>query len=295
VALVTGSSSGFGLLSAVELSRRGYKVYASMRDVGKANALAGVAAAAGVGVTPLQLDVSDDASVEVGVGAVLAKEARIDVLVNNAGINAAYGFLEQVTPAEFDEVMQTNFYGALRTINAVLPGMRERGRGHIINVSSIYGFTGVPLGSAYAASKWALEGLSESLRFELRTLGVQVVLVEPGYFRTALLTTNMRVAAAAHDQGSPLHAPVWHTLAEFNRSVAPLAGDPSVVARLIADVADNPRPRLRYVVGKDGKLLRLLRSCLPWLVYENLVVARMRRALLARTDPDVGRNVPKLE
>lgn len=281
VALITGSSSGIGLVSAIELAGRGYKVYASMRDLGRSTALLAAAAASRVEVTPLCIDVADEASVRQGIGEVLAKEGHVDVLVNNAGVNAAYGFLEQVTPTEFDEVMQTNFYGALRTIDALLPTMRARGRGHIINVSSIYGFTGLPLGSAYAASKWALEGMSESLRFELRSLGIWVVLLEPGYFKTALLSSNMRVAAATRDERSPLYGPVRHTLAQFKRWLLPLAGDPHVVARAIADAADDPKPRLRYVVGTDGKLLRALRSLLPWCCYESLVVGGVKRALAA--------------
>jgi NAD(P)-dependent dehydrogenase (short-subunit alcohol dehydrogenase family) len=277
VILITGASSGIGLLCAVELAKRGHRVYASMRNVAKREQLVRMSGEAKVEVECIELDVDKAASVNGAVAAVLKNEGRIDVLVNNAAIGL-HGFFEDVSEEEFDVVMTTNFRGALKMIRAVLPGMRERGAGLIVNVSSLHGFVGLPLGSSYSASKWALEGLSESLRFEMRPFGVRVTLIQPGYVSTKLVTDLNHAARSTH-AGSPYHAASIFLAQWFGEHLSKYAGDPRVVAKRIADIVVKSNPRLRYRVGKDSFLVSFLRAVLPWRIFEAMFVGLVSRAL----------------
>jgi NAD(P)-dependent dehydrogenase (short-subunit alcohol dehydrogenase family) len=279
VVLVTGSSSGFGMLAAVEMAKRGHRVYASMRNTKKADALLQAAQAAQTSVHLLALDVTNTASIAAAVSEVEEKEGHIDVLVNNAGVSLGIGFFEEVSPADFEAVMATNFMGAVAVTRAVLPGMRVRKSGAIINVSSIYGFMGCATGSAYASSKWALEGFSESLRFEMDPFGVKVSLVEPGYFATPILGENMTMSQGQLDPKSPYFGPLQAGMKYFQEKILPKVGDPKVVATLLADVAEKKNPKLRYVVGKDGVLLRRMRSMLPASTFEGIFIGVGKKGL----------------
>ncbi len=272
--LVTGASRGFGALTSAEFARRGYEVFAGMRDPSRAAALDDACAKAGVAVHRVQLDVTRGDSIARAMDMV----ERVDVLVNNAGIGQS-GFFEEVTPEEFDAVIDTNFRGAVSMMRAVVTQMRRRGSGSIINVSSIYGFLGAPIVSAYAASKWALEGFTESLRGELAPFGVQVSLIEPGYFATDILGDPALATKKLYDPASPYHAAVVAVMDNYKKTIVPKAGDPMVVARLICDVAEKPRPALRHVVGGDGRLLRALRSLLPASAFERMLGGTVARAL----------------
>ncbi len=204
VAVITGTSSGFGLLAAIELARRGLRVFASMRDLGKSATLDAAAREAGVGLEKIALDVTSESSIAAAVREVHDRAGRLDVLVNNAGFGMG-GAFEDLSMAELREQFETNFFGTCAVTKAVLPGMRERKSGRVVNVSSISGLVGAPGTSAYCASKFALEGWSESLRHELRPFGVRIVLVEPGTYRTerraprqdALAVSRVRSAHAA--------------------------------------------------------------------------------------------------
>jgi NAD(P)-dependent dehydrogenase (short-subunit alcohol dehydrogenase family) len=192
------------------------------------------------------MDVTDAASVQAAVDRVLAEAGRIDVVVNNAGIGYA-GAVEDTSLAEARATFETNFFGALRVCKAVLPAMRAQGAGLIVNVSSIGGLMGLPYQGLYSASKYALEGLSEALRIEVRPFGVRVVLVEPGDIRTAF-TANRRSVQRAEDPASPYREQYRRTLARIEADEVGGA-PPEVVARTVARIVANPRPRLRYVVG----------------------------------------------
>lgn len=271
VALVTGASSGFGLLTSVELARRGLRVFASMRDLGRRERLDRAAAEAKVELEFVALEVTSVASVAAAVGEVTAKAGRIDVLVNNAGFGIG-GFLEDLTLGEVREQFETNFFGALALTKAVVAGMRERRRGRIIQVSSIAGRVAIPGMSAYCASKFALEGLSEALRYELAPYGVQVVLVEPGTFRTDIFDRNRRMAARATDETSPYFAVTRRMEQMVDKMVAKSTADPADVAEVIADAATVEHPRLRYLVGEDARRQAFLKSLLPASLWEKAVL-----------------------
>lgn len=273
VALVTGSSSGFGLLSSVELARRGHRVFATMRDPSRRGRLDEAAAAAGVAaaVEVVALDVKRPESIRTAVADVERRAGRIDVLVNNAGYGLG-GFLEDVEMDELREQLETNFFGLVAVTKAVIPGMRERRRGRVINVSSIAGRIGNPAFSAYCASKWAVEGLSECLRLELLPYGVYVVLVEPGTYKTDIFDRNARVARRARDPSSPWYEATQRMEKLVRRILDRSTQDPNEVAQVIAHAATTRRPRLRYLVGRDAKGEALAKALLPHGVFERVVL-----------------------
>jgi len=261
-ALVTGAGSGFGLLTAMELARRGFRVWASLRDPSKSQKLDEAIAAAGVTVHKVGLDVTDQRS----INAAMRESGPIDVLVNNAGYGLG-GFLEDISLDELRAQFETNFFGLVAVTKQVIPGMRERKRGKIINISSISGRFSAPGVSAYTSSKWAVEGLSESLRYELRPHNVWVVLVEPGTFKTDIFGRNRRVGKAADDPTSPNYAKAMKLLkiVERNQEKAP---EPDAVAKVIGRVAVAKRPRLRYLVGKDARGQAFAKAVLPFRTLE---------------------------
>lgn len=257
VVLVTGASTGIGACCAAFLAAQGYRVYGGSRS-----------ARAGPGVEGLTLDVCSDASVARAVEQIVAWEGRLDVLVNNAGCGIA-GAIEDTSIEEAAAQFDVNFFGVLRMCRAALPVMRRQKSGCIVNVGSIGGLIGIPFQSLYSASKFALEGLSEGLRLEVRPFGIQVVLIEPGDHRTAF-TQNRRAAAGA-GEGSAYRA-------RFERSIARMAADeqagPSAegVARLLHKVLDDPRPRLRYTVGPAAQRAAVfLKRALPYAVIEKIM------------------------
>lgn len=271
VAVITGASSGIGLLTAVEMARRGYTVLGMMRDLARRTRLDEAAAAARVQVDVRKLDVTDFSAIPKAVEEIVRDHGRIDVLVNNAGFAMA-GFSEDILLEELRQQFETNFFGAVAMTRAVLPTMRAQLSGHIIMVSSVSGLAGqIGIGS-YAASKFALEGWSESLRMEMKPLGIHVALVEPGSFRTDIWDRNARIGRYAMDRNSPNHQR-GAKFTQFIKAHLPTQ-DASPVAKLIADVADNPNPRLRYLIGKDAVVQMWLRRMLPWKTYEK-VIARI--------------------
>jgi NAD(P)-dependent dehydrogenase (short-subunit alcohol dehydrogenase family) len=269
IALLTGASSGFGLLTSIELAKAGFRVVATVRDLSRSGRLDETAAAANVAgrIDVRALDVTDFESIATAVDTVVRDYGRIDVLVNNAGFAMA-GFAEDIKLEELRLQFETNFFGAVAMTKAVLPVMRMQGSGHIIQISSIGGLQGSISVSSYSASKHALEGWSESLRLEVNALGIKVVLVEPGAFDTGVWTQGARMAEEAKKDTSP----------NFQRSLRmreviqkiPKA-DPIAVAREITSIAQNPNPKLRYLVGRDAKIQLALKRILPWKTYERMI------------------------
>jgi NAD(P)-dependent dehydrogenase (short-subunit alcohol dehydrogenase family) len=269
IALITGASSGFGLLTSVELAKAGFGVVASLRDLGRRAGLDQAVASAGVEsrVDVRALNVTDFAAMPAFVDQVVRDWGRVDVLVNNAGFAVA-GFAEDIQLEELRLQFETNFFGAVAMTRAVLPLMRRQRSGHIIQVSSIVGLHGAASASSYSASKHALEGWSESLRMEVNSLGIKVVLVEPGAFQTDIWTRGAMMGEQVKSQESP----------NFQRSLRmrdrigkiPKA-DPIAVARLMVAIAQNPTPRLRYLVGRDAEIQLALKRILPWKWHEKLI------------------------
>jgi NAD(P)-dependent dehydrogenase (short-subunit alcohol dehydrogenase family) len=264
VVLITGCSSGIGRVTAERFARAGFQVFASMRRPEGGAALRERAAAEGWPLDTPALDVTSDSSVEMGVRGVLAASGgRIDVLVNNAGYYA-YGPVEETSPDELRAQLETNVVGVLRVTRAVLPAMRARGQGRIVNLSSISGLVVVPGAGPYHASKFALEALTEALRYEVSGQGIQVVAVEPGPFRTALHDKQVR-AAAAGQPGSPYA----RLMQAYEREAARMKrGDPAPVAEVIFRAATRPRPRLRWRVGPTSFSGGILRRLVPDRLYE---------------------------
>lgn len=269
IAVITGTSSGIGLLSAIELARKGFRVVASMRDLGRRERLDQAAQSAGV--TQLldirQLDVTDFPAIPGFVDGVIQDHQRIDVLVNNAGFAMA-GFAEDIQLGELRRQFETNFFGNVALTQAVLPAMRRQHSGHILMISSISGLHGAVGIGSYSASKFALEGWTESLRLEVAPLGIKVVLIEPGSFETDIWTRNAVLSQKSVDGTSPNATRV----ARLREKVKQLKkGDAMEVARVIASVATDPDPKLRYLVGSDAHMQLWLKRLLPWKWHEKLV------------------------
>ncbi|MCU1233794.1 MAG: short-chain dehydrogenase/reductase [Candidatus Solibacter sp.] len=240
-ALVTGTSTGIGLATAVSLARAGHKVFAAMRNPeGGGAEISAIAAQEKLPVTIVPLDVDDDAS----VSRCFAAAGPLDVLVNNAGI-AMHGSVEELAIAEFKRTMETNFFGALRCIQAVVTGMRQRRSGLIVNVSSVAGRFSIAPQAPYAASKWALEAASEALAQELRAFNVRVAIVEPGVIATPIF-------------GKPTFGPTESIYPHTRRINALFAAalknpvSPYVVGDAIRDIAASDSWKLRYPVGPDA-------------------------------------------
>ncbi|HEY2751906.1 SDR family oxidoreductase [Phenylobacterium sp.] len=240
-ALVTGTSTGIGQATAISLARKGYMVHAAMRNLDAAGPLSEAAAAEGLRIKPVAMDVDDDVSVTRCVAGVLDQDGRIDVLVNNAGIGGQ-GPVELTPLATYRQVMETNFFGALRCTQAVIPAMRRQGSGFIANISSVAGRVALSPHSPYAASKFAVEALSECLAQEMSGFGVRVVIVEPGVIATPIFG---KIEPSRPDPGYPQER---RLMALFG-AVAPDASPPFEVGDLIAELAVNGNERFRYRVG----------------------------------------------
>lgn len=251
VTLITGTSTGIGFATALHLAAVGHDVYATMRSPGRGSeALLAAASVVGVKLNVLKLDVDDPVSVDRAVNEVIAKAGQIDVLVNNAGIGDLC-VVEQTTDEMAHAMFETNFFGALRMIRAVVPAMRERRSGTIVNVSSVAGRVASMGAGLYAASKHALEAVSESLALEVKPFGVRVVLIEPGFFNTPIITKS--TSTIAFDETSP-YAVAERRIHTIYSSATATGGDPIVVAEAIEHAIATDDPKLRYLVGADAQV-----------------------------------------
>ncbi|MEM7274067.1 MAG: SDR family oxidoreductase [Actinomycetota bacterium] len=246
VALITGANSGIGRSAAVDLAAKGWTVYGSMRSLDKGEKLAAMAAEAGVEVTPVVCDVTDTESIERAVAEVTEAAGGVDVMVNNAGIGGN-GVMEETPLDLYRGVMDVNVYGIIRGVQAVLPQMRERGSGCIINVSSVAGVIAAIAQSPYVASKWAVEGLTEGLAQEVAPFGIRVAMIEPGIVKTAIMAKNTDApnASGAYDLA-------YRRLFAFYAAGLQSPGHPSEVAEVIHEAATTDQPRLRYTCGWGG-------------------------------------------
>jgi NAD(P)-dependent dehydrogenase (short-subunit alcohol dehydrogenase family) len=243
--LITGANSGIGRATALRLADSGYRVYAAMRNTTKAEKLLALAEKAGCSVEPLEIDVGDAASVQRGAQWVLEDARHLDVLINNAGI----GWNATVEDVDIDAakvVFDTNFWGAMRCIQAVLPGMRERGSGHIVNVSSVAGRIAALAQVIYSSSKWALECLSENLAQEVAPFGIRVSVIEPGVARTAILPKNV-----GHPEPTA-YEPAYRRMLQFYMKGIEAAVPAEAVADAILEMLRDPNAPFRATCAWGG-------------------------------------------
>ncbi|MFJ9873914.1 SDR family oxidoreductase [[Kitasatospora] papulosa] len=251
--LITGCSSGIGLETALAFARRGDRVHACVRDPATAGELLGRARAENLTLDVPRLDVTDDASVAAAVDGVLRRHGGVDVLVNNAGIDRT-GTVETMPQDEARAVLETNLWGPLRTVRAVLPSMRARGSGVVVNVSSLAGRTfAVPHGGFYAASKAALGTLSEALSAEVRPFGIRVVCLEPGSFASRINRDSPVATAPSEVSAADPYTADRAWTARFLARVQQGAGDCGEVAEAVLAAADDPGTPLHVPVGKDAE------------------------------------------
>lgn len=274
VVLITGCRSGFGLLTAAAAARAGWTVYAGLRSLDHGADLA--AATAGLDVRPLVLDVTSAEQRDEALRRIVAEAGGLDALVNNAG-RALGGFLELVEEDELRAVMETNLFGAWALTRAALPHLRARAPSTVVMVSSASGRMAIPGLGAYAASKFALEGLSEAWRHELRPLGVRVVLIEPGAYRTDIFGRNRQLSRGITTPG--VYAPWVAGMDQlFTAMVDRVARDPVEVADTIVRVLHDPHPPLRYAIGPSTGLRAALRALVPDRLTEWLIARILRHA-----------------
>jgi len=264
VALITGASSGIGEATALEFARRGYLVYAGARRMDRMEHLRAH------GITPVSLDVTDEASIQATVDLIQSETGRIDVLVNNAGYGS-YGAVEDVALEEGRRQFDVNLFGAIQLIRLVTPLMRAQGSGRIINVTSIGGKIYSPFGGWYHGSKFALEGMSDVLRAELKPFGIDVVVIEPGAIKTEWGGIAMDSGLNASANG-PYGSAITKVAASFTSdSMNARASDPAVIATTIATAATARRPKTRYAAGSGARIILTLRHLLSDRMFDALV------------------------
>lgn len=247
ISVVTGANSGIGRATALHLAAQGHTVYGTVRSVGKAAKLQAAAEQLGVAVHLVELDVADDQSVRDGFSEILAAtDGVVDVLVNNAGVGGN-AVAEECPPSLYLDVMNVNLCGAVRCLQQVLPGMRARRRGAVVNITSVAGRIAAIAQSPYVASKWAFEGLSEGLAQELAPFGIRVVVIEPGVTKSAIFAKNID----APNQSGAYDA-AYRRLFQFYAAGLAHATDPMEVAALIHHAVTTDEPRLRYAVSWAG-------------------------------------------
>jgi short-subunit dehydrogenase len=262
--LTTGANSGIGLATVIEVAKRGYRSFGSVRSEAKADVVHKAAAEAGVEVETVILDVTD-----ADACAAVIEDLDVDLygLINNAGYGMT-GAIEDVTDEEAHHLFETMVFAPLRLARLVLPGMRNAERGRIINVSSIYGRTTTPLTGWYQGAKHALEGASDALRLEVAGAGIQVVLVEPGGFKTGIWEDLER---DIEKRGASRYGNAYRRTQQAMMLSSPIMGEPKQCAKVIANALSSRRPRARYLVGIDAMALATVERFTPTAVKDRIV------------------------
>lgn len=251
VAVVTGSSSGIGYETSLLLARNQFTTYATMRNLNKSEGLREIATKEKIPLKVAQLDVNNDSSVDNAIDSIIKENGKINLLVNNAGYDL-FGSLEEASIEEIREQFETNFFGVVRTTKAVVPTMRKQRSGTIVNISSVGGRLGLtPFGTSYHASKFAIEGLTESLRHELAEFNINIILVEPGAIRSNFVD-NIKTVKGFDSNKSPYTKTVQQMFQGLDTFFAS-SSHPVEVARVILNAVNSPSPELRYPVGKDAE------------------------------------------
>jgi NAD(P)-dependent dehydrogenase (short-subunit alcohol dehydrogenase family) len=255
VAVVTGSSSGIGFETSLLLARNGIYTYATMRNQSKSEEILANARKDNLPLKILHLDVTNEKSILDGIKKIIAEKGRIDILVNNAGYSLL-GPLEQLQINEIKEEFETNFFGIIKLIQSVLPTLRKQRYGRIINISSLAGRIGLPFSSAYVSSKFALEGLTESLGYEIQNFGIHVILIEPGVIKTNFLNSmklGKNVITPQNDSNinSPYTEMIQKRISAFKPRFEK-GSSPIEVAEVVLEAATSQHPKPRYLVGNDA-------------------------------------------
>ena len=267
IALITGASSGIGLETALLMKKEGFTVYASARRSERMQVLAAQ------GIHLIEMDLTSETSVKLGVENLLSREGRVDVLVNNAGYGS-FGSLEEVSIEEAKRQFEVNVFGLARLIQLVLPGMRQQRSGRIINISSMGGRFGEPHGAWYHATKFALEGLSDSLRMELKQFNIDVIVIQPGAIASEWSDIAAGNLIKVSGQGPYKELALKH--ASLLRETYKRASPPMVIARTILKAATASRPRTRYAAGAGARLLLFVRKLLPDRVFDSVFLSQIK-------------------
>ncbi|MDA2338289.1 oxidoreductase [Bacillus cereus] len=276
IAIITGASSGFGLLTTLELAKKDYLVIATMRNLEKQGTLLSQVTQLNLqqNIKVQQLDVTDQNSIH-NFQLFLKEIQKVDLLVNNAGY-ANGGFVEEIPVEEYRKQFETNLFGAISITQLVLPYMRKQRSGKIINISSISGQVGFPGLSPYVSSKYALEGWSESLRLEVKPFEIDVALIEPGSYNTNIWEVGKQLAENQSDTTSP-YKEYMDKIQKHINSGSDTFGNPIDVAKKVVDIAEAKRTTLRYPIGKGVKFMILARKILPWRLWEYLVLRSFKK------------------
>jgi NAD(P)-dependent dehydrogenase (short-subunit alcohol dehydrogenase family) len=279
IILITGCSSGFGMLTAARLAAGGHTIYATMRNLQKQGALKLELEKRETKCQILRLDVTEDKSINNVIDTIEKQDSRLDVLINNAGYGIG-GFFEDLSEDEIRSQFETNFFGVQKVTRAALPLMRatasKSGKDFstkIINISSTQGLSTLPGLGAYGASKFALEGFSESLYFEIQPFGIEVIILEPGTYLTKAIDENSHEANAGLDTDSP-YAKYTKRLKDLHRNILITkkgVGDPEDVAIMIEDIINRKRNKLRYLAGTQAKIRVLMRTILPFSWFSRII------------------------
>ena len=265
VALVTGSSSGIGFETSLALARNGYHTFATMRNLGKDEKIKQIIEKEDLSVEILELDVDSEESVNLAIKTVSEKKGRIDVLVNNAGYGM-WGTVEDVSIDEFKEQFETNFFSIIRLIQKVAPIMRKQNSGNIVNISSVAGRIGFPVSPAYISSKFALEGLSESLRFELMPFGINVIIIEPGVIKTNFFD-SMKMSEKSQQDST--YKEITDKVISGVKMMAEMGTHPKEVANVVIKALGEEKPLPRYVIGNDAMMFLEAKKMKTDIEFEN--------------------------
>ncbi len=271
VAVVTGSSSGIGFETSLLLARKGFYTYATMRNLNKSQKINDVVEKENLPLKVLQLDVTDEKSVKDTINQIKNETSRIDVLVNNAGFDIM-GAVEDLSIDDFKSQFETNFFGVIRITKEVIPIMRNADGGKIVNISSVGGKIGIPLNTAYISSKFALEGLSESMRYELEQFGIDVILIEPGVVKSNFFENADVVNNKTNNTISPYSQLTQKLYEGFEPMLKSSSSSlPSDVAKIIYQAIESNNREVRYLVGKDAVSIINARQKLSDKEFENWI------------------------
>jgi NAD(P)-dependent dehydrogenase (short-subunit alcohol dehydrogenase family) len=276
--LITGSSTGLGLETALHLAGQGFRVYATMRDLGQKGNLLEEAERRGLGLEVLALDVTDSDSIDRALDRIITDAGDIFALVNNAGIGLR-GCFEDLSEAEIRQVFEANVFGTMAVTRRVLPHMRRAGRGRVVTITSVGGRIATFGLSAYCSTKFAQEGFAESLALELAPFGLHSIMIEPGMIKTARWTTNRGTAARALDSESPYGALFRRHEELTDRFVDSRRTQPIDVAKAVYRALTARRPKMRYVVGRPAAAALSLRRHLPGELFERLYFGTLLRQI----------------
>lgn len=263
--LITGASSGIGKATAIHLAQNGYNVYGAARRVEKMEELKQF------GIKPIALDVTNDESATTCIAQILREAGTIDILINNAG-SGFYGSLEDVPLTDGKNMFDVNLFGVARLIQLVLPGMRKNKSGKIVNISSIGGKVTTPMGTWYSASKFAIEGLSDALRTEVKQFGIDVIIIEPGGTQTEMSDTGMDYVKRV--SGNTVYSNLANGIVKMYSGMK--GSEPIVIAKLIKKSIEAKNPKTRYAGGAMAKPMLFMRKLLPDKLFDKIIMSQMK-------------------